>query len=130
MALGEGVRKQRLCVYDVPTSETTAGLARQEGIPLLPLAEPGILHMTFDGADELDPNLHLIKVHGRALVREKIAAASSRRLVTLIGEEKLVPKPGSRGNLPVEVMPFALALCERRLVGDRTDFRLIEERRR
>ena len=63
----------------------------------------------------MDPNLDLIKGYGRALVREKIVAASSRRLVILVGEEKLVPRLGTRGKLPVEVMPFALPLCERRL---------------
>ncbi len=49
------------------------------------------------------------------MVREKIVAASSRRLVILVGEEKLVPQLGARGKLPVEVVPFGLALCERRL---------------
>jgi ribose 5-phosphate isomerase A len=113
--LGERVRGGNLRVQGVPTSEETATLARQEGIPLLTLAEAGILDLTVDGADEVDPNLDLIKGYGRALVREKIVAASSRRLVILVGEEKLVMQLGSRGKLPVEVTPFALPLCERRL---------------
>ena len=114
-ALGQRVRDGLLSVHAVPTSEETARLARQEGIPLLTLAEAGILDLTVDGADEVDPNLDLIKGYGRALVREKIVAASSRRLVILVGEEKLVPRLGARGKLPVEVTPFALPLCERRL---------------
>jgi ribose 5-phosphate isomerase A len=114
-ALGERVRDGRLRVHGVPTSEETASLARQEGIPLLTLAEAGTLDLTVDGADEVDPNLDLIKGYGRALVREKVVAASSRRLVILVGEEKLVPRLGRRGKLPVEVVPFALPLCERRL---------------
>src|SRR6516164_9473781 len=114
-ALGERVRTGGLQVHSVPTSEETASLARQEGIPLLTLAEAGILDLTVDGADEVDPNLDLIKGYGRALVREKIVAASSRRLVILVGDEKLVPQLGTRGKLPVEVTPFALPLCERRL---------------
>src|SRR5262245_28809132 len=114
-ALGERVRKGGLRVHGVPTSEETASLARQEGIPLLTLAEAGTLDLTVDGADEVDPNLDLIKGYGRALVREKVVAASSRRLVILVGDEKLVPRLGSRGKLPVEVTPFALPLCERRL---------------
>src|SRR5262245_31047366 len=114
-ALGERIRSGRLRVHGVPTSEETARLARQEGISLLTLAEAGILELTVDGADEVDPNLDLIKGYGRALVREKVVAASSRRLVILVGEEKLVPKLGTRGKLPVEVIPFALPLCERRL---------------
>jgi ribose 5-phosphate isomerase A len=114
-ALGERVRSGRLRVQGVPTSEETARLARQERIPLLTLAESGVLDMTIDGADEVDPNLDLIKGYGRALVREKIVAASSRRLIILVGDEKLVPRLGTRGKLPVEVTPFALPLCERRL---------------
>lgn len=114
-ALGERIRNGSLRVHGVPTSEETASLARQEGIPLLTLAEAGILDLTVDGADEVDPNLDLIKGYGRALVREKIVAASSRRLVILIGDEKLVPQLGTHGKLPVEVTPFALPLCERRL---------------
>src|SRR6516164_2045482 len=114
-ALGERVRQGCLRVQGVPTSENTARLAKQEGIGLLTLAEAGILDLTVDGADEVDPNLNLIKGYGRALVREKIVAASSRRLIILVGDEKLVPRLGTRGKLPVEVTPFALPLCERRL---------------
>jgi ribose 5-phosphate isomerase A len=113
--LGERVRNGSLRVQGVPTSEETARLSREEGIPLLTLAEAGILDLTVDGADEVDPNLDLIKGYGRALVREKIVAASSRRLVILVGDEKLVPQLGTRGKLPVEVTPFAVPLCERRL---------------
>jgi ribose 5-phosphate isomerase A len=114
-ALGERVRHGGLPIHGVPTSEETAGLARREGLPLLSLAEAGILDLTVDGADEVDPNLDLIKGYGRALVREKIVAASSRQLIILVGEEKLVPQLGTRGKLPVEVTPFALPLCERKL---------------
>jgi ribose 5-phosphate isomerase A len=114
-ALGERVRAGQLQVQGVPTSEETARLARHEGVPLLTLAEAGILDLTVDGADEVDGNFDLIKGYGRALVREKIVAASSSRLVILVGDEKLVPQLGTRGKLPVEVTPFALPLCERRL---------------
>ena len=114
-ALGERVRSGRLRVHGVATSEETASLARRVGIPLLTLAEAGILDLTVDGADEVDPNLDLIKGYGRALVREKVVAASSRWLVILVGDEKLVPRLGTRGKLPVEVVPFALPLCETRL---------------
>lgn len=116
-ALGERVREEGLRVQGVPTSEETASLARQEGIPLVTLAEAGILDLTVDGADEVDPNLDLIKGYGRAFVREKIVAACSRRLIIVVGDEKLVPQLGTRGRLPVEVIPFALPLCERRLLG-------------
>ena len=73
------------------------------------------LAVTVDGADEVDPHLNLIKGWGRALVREKIVAAASRMLVILVGPGKEVPVLGTRGNLPVEVVPFALPLCVARL---------------
>jgi ribose 5-phosphate isomerase A len=114
-ALGARVREAHLRVHGVPTSEGTEHLAVHEGIPLLTLAHAGVLDLTIDGADEVDPALNLIKGYGRALVREKIVAASSRRLVILVGDEKLVERLGERGKLPVEVVPFALPLCERRL---------------
>jgi ribose 5-phosphate isomerase A len=113
--LGERVRCGRLKVRGLPTSEASARLAREQGIPLLTPAEVATLDLDVDGADEVDPRLDLIKGYGRAFVREKIVAAMSRRLVILVGEEKLVPRLGSRGKLPVEVVPFALPLCERRL---------------
>src|SRR5574341_1642661 len=87
----------------------------QLGIPLARLDEVGEIDVTFDGADEVDPKLDLIKGYGGAHVREKIVAASSRRLVILVGAEKLVPVLGSRGILPVEIVPFGLPLCRRRL---------------
>ncbi len=116
-ALGERVRKGRLNVRGVPTSQETAKVAGQAGIPLVGLDEVDELDLTVDGADEVDPDLDLIKGWGRALVRERIVAAASRRLVILVGEEKLVPRLGTRGRLPVEVVPFGLPLCERRLLA-------------
>ncbi len=114
-ALGDRVRGGNLRVRGVPTSEETAAVAREVGVPLTTLAEAGVLDVTVDGADEVDPNLDLIKGYGRALVREKVVAALSKRLVILVGDEKLVPRLGTRGKLPVEVVPFALPLCGRRL---------------
>src|SRR5262249_56208949 len=90
-------------------------LMQQVGVPIASLDEVDELAVAVDGADEVDPNLDLIKGYGRALVREKIVAASARKLVILVGTEKLVPVLGARGNLPVEVLPFALPLCVRRL---------------
>lgn len=104
-----------LAVRGVPTSMRTASLAHDLGIPLLTLEEADTLDVTFDGADEFDPNLDVIKGYGGALVREKIVAASSHKLVILVGPEKRVPVLGSRGKLPVEVVPFGEPLCRRRL---------------
>jgi ribose 5-phosphate isomerase A len=115
-ALGERVR-QGLRVRGVPTSESTASLARQLGIPVIGLEDEQGIDVTLDGADEVDPHLNLIKGYGGALVREKIVAAASRQEIILVGSEKLVSVLGSRGRLPVEVIPFALAFCRRRLAA-------------
>jgi ribose 5-phosphate isomerase A len=112
-ALGARVR-EGLPVRGVPTSRVTASLAREVGIPLVDLgAEP--LDLTVDGADEVDPRLDLVKGYGGALVRERIVAAASRRQVILVTADKLVPRLGSRGQVPVEIVPFGRAFCERRL---------------
>ena len=83
-----------------------------------------------DGADEVDPDLNLIKGYGGALVRERIVAAASRRQIILATPEKLVQRLGSHGRLPVEVMPFALPLCRRRLdaLGLKPELRTQEQR--
>lgn len=116
VALGDRVR-HGLRVRGVATSETTANLARQLGIPLTTLDEVDAIDVDVDGADEVDPRLDLIKGYGGALVREKIVAAAARRVVILVGPEKLVPVLGSHGKLPVEVVPFALASCRRALAA-------------
>lgn len=113
-ALGERVR-QGLNVRGVPTSQATAKLATDVGVPLVALDQVELLDLTVDGADEVDPDLNLIKGLGGALVREKIVAAASRRLIILVGKEKLVTKLGDHGVLPVEVVPFGLSFCARRL---------------
>lgn len=112
-ALAERVR-EGLRVRGVPTSEATAALARRLGVPLAGLDEAP-LALTVDGADEVDPRLDLIKGYGGAMVRERIVAAASRRQVILVTVEKLVPVLGTRGRLPIEIVPFALPLCRRRL---------------
>ena len=112
-ALAGKVREGR-AVRGVPTSEATAALARELGLPLVELGE-GAIELTVDGADEVDPALSLIKGYGGAMLRERIVAAASRRQVILVEAEKLVPVLGSRGRLPLEVLPFALPLALDRL---------------
>lgn len=104
-----------LRVRGVPTSDASAELARKLNIPLVTLEDVAELDIAFDGADEVDPQLNLIKGYGGALVREKIVAASARRFVVLVTPEKLVARLGARGRLPVEVVPFAVPLCRRAL---------------
>jgi len=111
-ALGTAV-KGGLRVTGVPTSEASASLARTLGIPLID--QPVSLDVAVDGADEVDPQLDLVKGFGGALVREKIVAAAARRFIVLVGEEKLVKVLGGRGRLPVEVVPFAVPFVTRRL---------------
>jgi ribose 5-phosphate isomerase A len=112
--LGERVRSG-LRVRGVPTSQASADEATKAGIPLVTLAEGMPLAVTVDGADEVAPNLDMIKGYGRALVREKIVAAASGKLVILVGPGKEVPVLGHKQKLPVEVVPFALPLAERRI---------------
>jgi ribose 5-phosphate isomerase A len=115
-SLGRSVQSG-LAIRGVPTSESSAQLARRLGIPLTTLDEVAELELTVDGADEVDPQGNLIKGYGGALVREKIVAAASRKLVILVGDEKLVPRLGSRGKLPVEVVQFGLAATTRHLAA-------------
>ena len=113
-ALGDRI-KAGLRVRGIPTSLATERLAGGLGIPLATLDEVETLDITVDGADEVDPQLDVIKGYGGALIREKIVAAASRRLVILVGPEKLVPVLGTRGRLPVEVVPFGASACARKL---------------
>jgi ribose 5-phosphate isomerase A len=114
--LGECVA-QGLKIQGVPTSQASADLATKLGIPLVTLDQVESIDVTCDGADEVDPHGNCIKGYGGALVREKVVAAASMRLAILVGSEKLVEQLGSRGMLPVEVVPFAVAPCRRRLAA-------------
>ena len=105
--LGEKVASGDLIdIRGVPTSEATAQQARKLGIPLTTLEDCPQLDLAVDGADEVDPNLNLIKGLGRALLREKIVEVHTRRFVVIVDESKLVDRLGQRGPLPVEVVTF------------------------
>ena len=93
-------------IVGVPTSSDTRTHATELGIPLATLDEEPHLDLTLDGADEVDPDLELIKGLGGALLWEKIVAAASDRLVIVVDESKLVEQLGIRSPLPVEVIPF------------------------
>jgi ribose 5-phosphate isomerase A len=113
--LGKQVRKG-LRIRAVPTSEAVGRRARELGITVENLPSADLLDMTIDGADEVERNtLNLIKGWGGALVRERIVAAASKRQVILVTEEKLVERLGSRGRLPIEVLPFAAPFCRRQI---------------
>jgi ribose 5-phosphate isomerase A len=113
-ALGERV-KAGLAVRGIPTSDASAELATRLGIPLVTFDDVEAIDVCVDGADEVDPAGDLIKGYGGALLREKVVAAFSRRLVILVGPGKTVPALGTRGVVPVEVVPFALTPAGRQI---------------
>jgi ribose 5-phosphate isomerase A len=100
-------------VVGVPTSRQSEYRALELGIPLTTLGKNPVLDVTVDGADEVDPNLQLIKGLGGALVREKIVAQNSRRFIIIADGSKVVPRLGTRSPLPVEVVPFAFEIQDR-----------------
>jgi ribose 5-phosphate isomerase A len=101
-----------LKVVGVPTSEATRANAQRLGVPLTTLDETSELDMTVDGADEIGPYLTLIQGGGGALLREKIVAFASARMVVIADESKWVKTLGCF-PLPIEVMPFGLAATRR-----------------
>src|SRR5690606_4123323 len=98
-------------VIGVSTSERTTALCEELGVPLSTLDETPELDLTIDGADELDPALNLIKGGGGALLREKIVAAASARMIVIADESKFVSALG-RFPLPIEVNRFGLKATE------------------
>jgi ribose 5-phosphate isomerase A len=113
--LGARVR-DGLDVVGVPTSEATRAQAFGLGIPLRTLDDLPELDLTIDGADEVDAQLCLIKGGGGAHLREKIVASASRRMVVIADESKLVERLG-RFPLPIEVVPFGLAVVRRAIAA-------------
>ena len=114
--LGERVREEGLRVRCVPTSRRTEEQARALGIPLVSLGEVASLDLAIDGADEIGPDLALIKGGGGALLREKLVAGAARRFVVIADASKRVGVLG-RFPLPVEVVPFAWELTARRVAA-------------
>ncbi|KAL5216508.1 hypothetical protein ABZP36_007909 [Zizania latifolia] len=93
-------------VAGVPTSLKTEAHAAREGIPILALGEAPGIHLSIDGADEVDPELNLVKGRGGSLLREKMIEGAGKRFVVIVDESKLVPRLGCTGAVPVEVVPF------------------------
>ena len=94
-------------ILAVPTSLATEAAAIELGIPLTTLAEHPRVDITIDGADEVDPDLNVIKGGGGALLREKIVAQVTERLVIVVDDSKLSTQLGTRFFVPVEVIPFS-----------------------
>jgi len=104
-----------LRVHGIPSSEDSRRLAEELGIPLTTLLDHPSIDVTVDGADEVSDNLDLTKGLGGALVREKIVAHASKRVVIVVDESKLVDKLGRKAPIPVEVIPLASALVQSQL---------------
>ena len=105
IALGERVRAG-MKLRGVATSQETATLAKEAGIPLLDTEHRWEIDVAIDGADQVDPHFNLIKGGGGALLKEKIVAASAKQFVVMIDHKKQVPVLGGSFPLPIEVIPF------------------------
>jgi ribose 5-phosphate isomerase A len=105
IALGAKVRAG-MTLRAVPTSQETAALARQSGIPLIDSENRWEIDVAIDGADQVDPGFNLIKGGGGALLKEKIVAASARQFIVLVDHTKQVPVLGGSFPLPIEIVPF------------------------
>lgn len=111
--LGELVRKG-LSIKGIPTSKQTEKLANEVGIPLISFDEVEQIDVAIDGADEVDPDLNLIKGGGGALLREKIIANAAKTFIVIADPHKNVPKLGSF-PLPVEVLPFGVEMTKKKI---------------
>jgi ribose 5-phosphate isomerase A len=115
-ALEQRVSQEGLRIAAIPTSEQTALRARDLKIPVTTFAEHGEIDLTVDGADEVQiGSLYLIKGHGGALLREKIVAAASKRMIVVADRTKLVEKLGSLQAVPVEVVQFGWEVTQKKL---------------
>jgi ribose 5-phosphate isomerase A len=116
-AIGERVKREKLRVMGVPTSYQAFLLAVECGIPITTLDEHPQIDVTIDGADQITPELFLIKGMGAALAREKIVAASSKLNIIIADEKKKVKVLGENDqSVPIEVLPFAISLAKRKII--------------
>jgi ribose 5-phosphate isomerase A len=105
--LGQQIQNGKIKdILAVPTSEATKKQAQQLGIALTSLDKHPVLDLAVDGADEVDPDLNLIKGLGRACLREKVVEINATRFIVIVDESKIVQRLGTRGPLPVEILQF------------------------
>lgn len=124
--ISEGLR-----VVGIPTSEKTAALARRHGIPLTTFDAHRRIDLTIDGADEVEyRTFHLIKGLGGALLREKIVAGASERMIVVVDESKVVERLGMHVPLPVEIVSFGWQTIFERLaaIGCQPQLRMAADR--
>ena len=117
-ALGERMKHEKLHVMGIPTSYQAFLLAVDCGIPITTLDEHPEINVTIDGADQITPELNLIKGMGAALAREKIVAAASKLNIIIADEQKKVKVLGENNqSVPIEVLPFAISLVKRKIIA-------------
>ncbi len=115
-ALGKKIKNESLSLLGVPTSYQAFLLAVKHGIPITTLEEHGVIDVTIDGVDQIDPKLNLIKGNGAALTREKIVASASKINVIVADKSKKVNALGENDQpVPVEVLPFAIFSVKRKI---------------
>jgi ribose 5-phosphate isomerase A len=115
-ALGERMKTEKIRLMGIPSSYQAFQLAVESGIPITTLEEHPEIDVTIDGADQLTPELHLIKGGGAALAREKIVAAASKKNIIIADQNKKADFLGANNHfVPVEVLPFAISLVKRKL---------------
>ena len=108
--------KGGLRVHGIPTSEASHNLAVDVGVPLITLRENAAIDVTVDGADEVSDSLDLMKGLGGALVREKVVAHASKKVIIVVDESKLTARLGHKAPVPVEVVPFAVDVVRAQLI--------------
>lgn len=113
--IGERVKNEKLNLHVVPTSLQSAWRCQQIGLHVLYPGYKASLSWGFDGADEVDDNLWLIKGKGGALLQEKILAARCQRFLVIVDDSKMVAKLGAACAVPIEIIPEALSIVERQL---------------
>jgi ribose 5-phosphate isomerase A len=113
--IGRLAHQKNWKILGVPTSYQAFLLAVDNGISITTLNEHPKLDLTIDGADQVDPDLNLIKGMGGALTKEKIVALASKHYIVVTDETKLTKKLGTKQPVPIEVLPFAMALVESRI---------------
>ncbi len=116
IALGERIKHENIHILGVPSSYQAFALAVQSGIPMTTLEEHPTIDVNIDGADQIDPQLNLIKGMGAALTREKIVATSAQHNIFIADKKKHVKNLGENNHpVPIEVTPFAIPLVRARI---------------
>jgi ribose 5-phosphate isomerase A len=117
-ALGERIKSEQLRILGIPTSYQAFLLAVECGIAITTLDEHPVVDVTIDGADQVTPQLNLIKGMGAAMAREKIVAAASKQNVIIADKQKKVKFLGENNQVvPIEVLPFAISLAKQKLIA-------------